>query len=862
MRSRPPADRIAAALDLLRRPALRGRGPAAGTIARYGAVAILGTALCFFLHHLGNGLPRDLARERFAEAPAPPYGTEYEYCTFALAVLGGSDGDGGGAPLLDAVLPKHWTYGEPDGPCGAYAAAAAGETLPRETLKTRYWWGGKAIYAIALRLLSVADFHRLIHVSMYAAWAAFAVALWLLSRRALAVAAPPIALGVFASGIWRFADIGNGLTYAWAVSAAAILALLLRRRDSGAARSAPLFCFAAGMASSYLWLFDGHTFLAAPLIGLVAWFGYGHLPRGARARRAAGRIALYAAGFAVCFALGQAVKVAAYEAATGGFDPLGRGPAQTLLSGLERQAGRTFSEIPGDGSDPWRSCWGCAEQDWRDLSIVRDVRGYLVAIQPLGPPEARALGAASALALAAAAAVALARARRGDAEAAWGVLWLLGMAALVLPQFLLPDDVPFRTERFVFLPLALCWSCLVLALPEMGRRPAALLGGGVLAAALAAWGWQTVRVEATAAAFRGVRPVISADFEVYHSGDRLMYVRRGCGWFDAAFRQPISLHAVPADRGGLPAPGADSIGFRFRERQLSTFRRCAAVVDLPGYPVARVVTGQWVHGEPDPVWFEGYAVNRPGTDLGAYRAAYASLEGEEPAARGGGFGLHLGGGSLTMLGRECSPADTQARVLLHVVPVDAGDLPAARRSHGFDNLDFAFLDRGAWFDDRCLAAVELPPYAIARLRVGQRTAEGELWSTDVALAPTASGPRPGALREARRRLAGSEPAARSAFDLYLEGRALYYVRDPCGPDDAAAPFFLHVTPLDADDLPAGRRASGFDNLDFAFHDRGWRFDGACVAAVELPAYGVARVRTGQWIRGEGEVWRAEFPVGP
>lgn len=843
------------------RRAARVRAPSARAIALYGAVAILGTALCFFLHHLGNGLPRDLARQRVAEAPAPPYGTEYEYCTFALTVLGGSDGASGGSPLLDAVLLRTWEWDETDGPCGAYDDAAAGEALPRGTLKTRYWWGGKAVYAIALRHLSVADFHRLIHVAAYAAWASFAAALWLLSRRALAVAAPLIALGVFASGIERFAGVGNGLPYVWAVSAAAILALLLRRRDSGAARAAPPFCFAAGMASSYLWLFDGHTFLAAPLIGLVAWFGYGRLPPRARARRAAGRIALYAAGFAVCFALGQAVKIAAYEASTSGFDPLGRGPGQTLLRGLDRNAGRAFSEITGDGSDSWRPCWGCAEQDWRDLSLVRDVRGYLVAIQPLGPPEARSLVAASALALAGAAAFALARARRGDAEAAWGVLWLLGMAALVLPQFLLPDDVPFRTERFVFLPLALCWSCLVLVLPGMRRRQAALLGGGVLAAALAAWGWQTVRVEATAAAFRGVRPVVSAGFEVYHSGDRLMYVRRGCGWFDAAFRQPIALAAVPLGAGDLPAADSGSIGFRFREHQLSTFRRCAAVVDLPSYPLARVVTGQWVFGEPDPIWFEGYDVNRPGADLEAYRAAYAALEGEEPAARAL-FDLHLGGTSLTMLRRECSPADTQARVLLHVTPVEAGDLPAARRAHGFDNLDFAFLDRGAWFDGRCMAEAELPPYAVARVRVGQRTAEGELWSTDIALAPTASGPRPATLRAARSRLAGSEPAARAAFDLYLEGRTLFYVREGCGPDDAAAPFFLHVTPLDADDLPGERRAAGFDNLDFAFHDRGWRFDGACVAAVELPDYGVARLRTGQWVRGEGEVWSAEIGLAP
>ena len=870
---RAPPGLIASARSLDWRGAIREGAPTPRQVAAYVAVAILGTALCFFLHYLGNALPHELARQRFAEAadsraaglPQPDLGgvtgigtswaSRTEYCTYALAVLGGSDGVDG--PLQDAILLRTWAADPESGQCGAYDAAAGGEALPLDTLKTRYWWGGKAFFAVGLRFLSVAEFHQLIRVAMYAAWAAFAVALWLLSRRALAVAAPLIALGVFASGIELFADIGNGLSYAWAVWAAAILALLLRRRDSRAARAAPLFCFAAGMASSYLWLLDGHTILAMPLIGLVAWFGHGRLRPGARARRAAGFVALYAAGFVVCFALGQAVKVAAYEATRSGFDPLGRGPARVLLLGIDGKLDRTTGDPLGIATDERRSCWDCEPEVWRRLLILRE---YLLGVQPLSLPEARILGAASLLALAAAAAVAAARARRGETGPAWDMLWLLGLTALVLPQLAVQDDLPFRTARFVFLPLALCWSCLILALPELRRAHASLLAGGVLAAALAAWGWQALRAEAAASAFDGVRPVIRADFEVYHSGDRLMYVKPECGWHDTAFLQRISLHAVPADGAAPPEPGFDRIGFLFREYQMPLFRRCAAIVDLPGYDIARVVTGQWVWEAPEPAWFDGYRLNRPGSDLEAYRAEYASLAGEEPAARAR-FDLYLDGASLTMVRRECSRADTQARVFLHAVPVDAGDLPEDRRAAGFDNLDFAFLDRGAWFDGVCMATAGLPPYAVARIRTGQRTAEGDLWSTEIALAP-AEGGLIEALREARTRLAGREPVARAAFDLHVEGRTLFYVRDECGPDDAAAPFFLHVTPRDADDLPEERRAAGFDNLDFAFLERGWRIDGACVAAAELPAYGIASVRTGQWVRGEGDVWRAEFALGP
>ena len=112
-----------------------------------------------------------------------------------------------------------------------------------------------------------------------------------------------------------------------------------------------------------------------------------------------------------------------------------------------------------------------------------------------------------------------------------------------------------------------------------------------------------------------------------------------------------------------------------------------------------------------------------------------------------------------------------------------------------------------------------------------------------------------ALASARAR----EPLARSAFALHLTERTLAYVRDPCSAADTAEGFFLHVTPVDADDLPRGRGEHGFDNLDFPFARYGVRFDGACLAIVPLPDYAIERIRTGQWSRHGGESWSAAFP---
>ncbi len=81
----------------------------------------------------------------------------------------------------------------------------------------------------------------------------------------------------------------------------------------------------------------------------------------------------------------------------------------------------------------------------------------------------------------------------------------------------------------------------------------------------------------------------------------------------------------------------------------------------------------------------------------------------------------------------------------------------------------------------------------------------------------------------------------------------------CTAADIARPFFLHVFPDRPDDLPEERRDIGFESLDFDFRLNGAVFDGKCAAKVPLPEYAIAGVRTGQWIRGEDEIWSAAFP---
>ena len=102
----------------------------------------------------------------------------------------------------------------------------------------------------------------------------------------------------------------------------------------------------------------------------------------------------------------------------------------------------------------------------------------------------------------------------------------------------------------------------------------------------------------------------------------------------------------------------------------------------------------------------------------------------------------------------------------------------------------------------------------------------------------------------------------AAFDVYLTENELTYVKEPCAPADTELPFFLHLIPADANDLPAARKQYGFDNLDFHFdRDNGRRFGGKCLVSRPLPDYQITSIRTGQFIPGEDPLWQVEFPVG-
>ena len=101
--------------------------------------------------------------------------------------------------------------------------------------------------------------------------------------------------------------------------------------------------------------------------------------------------------------------------------------------------------------------------------------------------------------------------------------------------------------------------------------------------------------------------------------------------------------------------------------------------------------------------------------------------------------------------------------------------------------------------------------------------------------------------------------AKGMFDIYTYPgtRLLGYARKSCTLPDTRPWFFLHIVPVNEQKLPAQRHQYGFDNRDFAFQRRGKQVAGRCWTTVELPAYEIARIRTGQY-NEQGRLWETEL----
>ena len=218
-------------------------------------------------------------------------------------------------------------------------------------------------------------------------------------------------------------------------------------------------------------------------------------------------------------------------------------------------------------------------------------------------------------------------------------------------------------------------------------------------------GASTWREDATAS-----EPALRGPFGVYRDGRTLTYVREDCAPADTEDRFFVHVH----DSGGA----REALDFWFHDRGVRFGGVCMASVDLPGYEVRSVRTGQY--DATGHLWDEEFAL-----DAEEWLARFEAAAASEPALRAGGFGLHVEGRALTFRAEDCGAEDIADRFFVHAYAADGG---------GRENLDFWFRERGLRHGDRCMATVELPEHAVARVVAGQHDGSGPLWEADLAVA--------------------------------------------------------------------------------------------------------------------------------
>ena len=331
-------------------------------------------------------------------------------------------------------------------------------------------------------------------------------------------------------------------------------------------------------------------------------------------------------------------------------------------------------------------------------------------------------------------------------------------------------------------------------------------------------------------------------------------VRKG-GW--AVYANPqhrvVAFVKSPCGKGGKEG-GGDPAGRLFLHASLALggafgrpFRRnacafwredrdCVVACRVGRRPVLKLRAGEW-RGRPGGavLWeaeFPFDSAEKYAAETATYRRWHEAFAERPPRARPlGNWRAHVLDEGMGVLKDPCDASDLRGRFFLRMYPVDPVQQgPYTRR--------FAVVRR---IDGQCLLWAPLPPWAVATVSAGQREIdEAVLWEATFHLNVERH-------RRAWAAVRSKAPTVRGPFDVHRRGAELVYVREPCEERDAAARFFLHVF-----------SGASRTNLDFDFKRRGVLTDGRCVALAPLPEQDIDRIRTGQFVAGEGELWSVEL----
>ena len=196
-----------------------------------------------------------------------------------------------------------WLYPEE---CSTYASAP----FKAKPYKPRYWWGGTALWTLALAAAKAETVRTATTALGWIAPLVFMAVVGWRSRRAAWLLAPVAPLGWWSQwdfGLWSFETAAPQL---WAWSAATVAALVAGRRRGG---GGGVWMPTMGAGQAYLWLLDTAEALGFGLIALTAYAVVRGRSEKEGATEAARLAGAFAAGFVGALAAGVLLRHAVYE---------------------------------------------------------------------------------------------------------------------------------------------------------------------------------------------------------------------------------------------------------------------------------------------------------------------------------------------------------------------------------------------------------------------------------------------------------------------------------------------------------------------------------------------------------------------
>ncbi len=235
----------------------------------------------------------------------------------------------------------------------------------------------------------------------------------------------------------------------------------------------------------------------------------------------------------------------------------------------------------------------------------------------------------------------------------------------------------------------------------------------------------------------GVPAVAYAEFDVYLTKNRLIYVKEPCTAADVDLR--FVLHLVPVTSHNLPRyrwqSGFDNLDHEFDRHGTRMDGICLTSIPLPEYSISRIRIGQR-YPSGSARWRAEFS-HPANVAYGNRQTDNIIHTNEAELAISSYFNVYVNRHrkQIVYIRNPCDEADIATRFFLHVTPVFAADLPISRRSYGFDNLDFDFHKHEIMADGQCMAKRTLPDYDIASIHTGQYTETGNLWKVRAKLDP-------------------------------------------------------------------------------------------------------------------------------